>query len=270
MYSMVFEIILIVVLVASIGALVWLGLRKLPEIRVVDPGSSPEAKSKEVKYGILKKRLERMGSEHAESMKRNVLGPLGQKLQDTVRRAAGKLTAIERRYVQRQKGGIEKAHNPEVLRQLVGEAEVLMEEGRFDAAEKKLIEVVSHDPKNVAAYEHLGRLYFMNKDYAGARETFTFLMRLSPKDASVFAAQGEVAEAEGKTEEALKYYKAALDISPHNPKYLDFYIDAAIMSEDVHEATLALERLREVNPENQKIADFEERIAELRKKKKLG
>lgn len=267
---MIFETILIGVLVVSLGVMVWLGLCKLPEIRVVDPGSSKEAKSKEIKYGILKKRLERLGSEHAQNMKHRVLMPLGQAVQDAVRRAAGKLTAIERRYVQRQKGGIETAHNPEVLRQLVAEAENLMEESRYDAAEKKLIEVVSHDPKNVPAYERLGRLYFMNKDYAGARETFAFLLRLSPKDASVCASLGEVAEAEGKRDEALRYYKEALDISPNNPKYLDFYIDAAIVSEDVHEATSALERLREANPENQKITDFEERIEELRKKKKQG
>src|SRR4051812_12920351 len=112
---MIFEILLVLVLVVSLGAIIWLSVRKLPQIRVVDPGSSKEAKSKELKYNILKKRLERIGSEHAESMKRQ-LNPLGQKIQDTFRRAAGKLTAIERRYAERQKGGIAPAHNPEVLR----------------------------------------------------------------------------------------------------------------------------------------------------------
>ncbi|MBI1907977.1 tetratricopeptide repeat protein [Candidatus Uhrbacteria bacterium] len=261
------EILLIIVLAACLGALIWLGIRKLPQIRVVDPSSSKEAKSREVKYAILKQRLERMGSEKAQTLKRDVLVPVGTSIQNAVRRAAGKLTALERRYAERQKG-VEQAHNPEVLRELVREAEVLMDEERFDAAEKKLIEVVSHDPKNVAAYEHLGRLYFMKKDYQGARETFQFLLKLSPKDASVLAALGEVAEAEGKADDAMAFYKDALDISPNNPKYLDFYIDAAINAEDVHEATTALERLRDANQENQKIPEFEDRIAEVREKKK--
>lgn len=266
---MIVEIILIILLVVSLGVIVVLGIRKLPQIRVVDPSSSKEAKSKELKYAILKKRLERIGSERTENLRRQ-LSPIAQKAQDAFRRMAGKLTALERSYAERQKGGIEKAHDPEILRQLVREAEKMMEEERYDIAEKKLIEVVSHDPKNVTAYEHLGRLYFKNKDYTAARETFSFLLRLSPRDASVNASLGEVAEAEGKASDALRYYKEALDISPHNPKYLDFYIDTAIMNGDVHESMNALEHLREVNPENQKITEFEERIEEIREKKRHG
>lgn len=262
------ETILLIILIISLGVLAWLGLRKLPQIRVVDPASSREAKSKEVKYAILTKRLERMGSEKAESLKRDVLVPFGASIQNAVRRAAGKLTALERRYAERQRGVAVVAHNPEVLRELVGEAEKFIDEGRFDAAEKKLIEVVSHDPKNIPAYEHLGRLYLMNKDLPGARETFQFLIKLSPKDASVLASLGEVAEAEGKADEALKFYKEALGVSPHNPKYLDFYIDAAINSGDVAESMTTLDTLREVNPDNQKIVEFEERISELRERKK--
>lgn len=262
------ETILIIILILSLGALVWLAVRKLPQVRVVDPSSSKEAKSKELKNAILAKRLERIGSEKAESLKRDILMPVGTSIQNVVRRAAGKLTALERRYAERQKSGVVVVNNPEVLRELVREAEELLAADRYDAAEKKLIEVVSIDPKNVLAYERLGRLYLMNKDFVGARETFQFLMKLSPKDASVLAALGEVAEGEGKQDEALKYYKEALDISPHNPKYLDFYIDSAIMNGDVAEATTTLGTLREVNPENQKIAEFDERIAELRKKKK--
>jgi len=267
---MIFEITLIVVIALSIILIGWLALRKLPQIRVVDPGSSKEAKTKELKYAILKQRVERLGGERLAGLQRDVLSPLGGKIQDSFRRVAGKLTAIERRYADRQKSGITTAHNPEILRGLVREAETLVDEGHYDAAEKKLIEVVSHDPKNIPAYEHLGRLYLLNKDYAGARETFNFLLRLSPKDASVCAALGEVAEAEGRLAEALASYKLALDISPNNPKYIDFYLDTAILTGDVHEATTTLDHLREVNPENAKIADFEERINELRDKKKQG
>jgi Flp pilus assembly protein TadD len=267
---MILEIFLIVVIIAAVILLGWLALRKLPQIRVVDPSSSQETKTKELKYSILKTRMERVSGEHLTNMKRNILVPLGSKIQDSFRRVAGKLTAIERRYSDKQKGGIVTAHNPEILRGLINESEVLIDEGHYDAAEKKLIEVVSHDPKNIPAYEHLGRLYLLNKDFVGARETFNFLLRLSPKDASVCAALGEVAEAEGKQDEALVSYKLALDISPNNPKYIDFYLDTVITTGDVHEATTTLDHLRAVNPDNAKIEEFEERIKELREKKKGG
>lgn len=267
---MIWNIILIVLLAACVGIVAWLGMKKLPELRVVDPASSKEAKSKELKHAILRKRLERISGEHAAALKRNVLVPLGIGIQNAVRRVAGKLTAIERKYAERQKGGGEKLHNPEVLRALVREAETLMDEQHYEAAEKKLIEVVSHDPKNIPAYERLGHLYLATKDFAGAAETFRFLTRLSPKDASVLASLGEVADAEGRVDEARGYYKQALDLSPNNPKYIDFYISAVIASGDVHEATSALEHLRDVNPDNQKIPEFEAIIEELRQQKRLG
>lgn len=265
---MIWNVILIVVLVVCVAVVMWLGVKKLPELRVVDPSSSKEAKAKELKHTILRKRLERIGGERAAALRRNVFTPIATGLQNVVRRAAGKLTAIERTYVERQKGGGEKLHNPEVLRALVREAEELIDNERYEAAEKKLIEVVSHDPKNIPAYEHLGHLYLVTKDFAGARETFQFLTRLSPRDASVLASLGEVADAEGRHEDARGFYKQALDISPKNPKYIDFYISAAIEGGDVHEATTALEHLRESNPENQKIAEFEEMIEELRNEKR--
>lgn len=266
---MIFTLVLIAVIVVSVAVLTWLGVRKLPQLRVVDPASSREAKAREMKQSILQKRLERLGSERVQSLKRDVLLPLGSRVQELVRRFAGKLTALERKYADRQKGA-KQLHNPEVLRVLVQEAEAFINEERYDAAEKKLIEVVSHDPKNVPAYERLGRLYLLTKDLAGAKETFQFLSRLSPRDASVLASLGEVAEAQNDPAAAMVYYKQALDISPHNPKYLDFYVESAIANEDVTEATMTLDHLREVNPENQKIAEFEERIALVRERKKAG
>ncbi len=265
---MIGNIILIGLLVVCVGIVVWLGVKKLPELRVVDPASSKEAKEKEIKQTILRKRLERIGGEHAAALKRNVFVPVGRGMQNAVRRMAGKLTAIERKYAERQKGGGEKLHNPEVLRALVREAEELMDDERYEVAEKKLIEVVSHDPKNIPAYERLGHLYLQTKDFAGARETFQFLTRLSPKDASVLASLGEVADAEGRLEDAKGFYKQALDLSPKNPKYIDFYISAVIAVGDVHEATTALEHLREVNPDNQKIPEFEETIEAIRVQKR--
>lgn len=264
---MIPTIIIIVILVISLGTLAWLGVRKLPQLRVVDPGSSKEAKAREMKQNILQKRVERLGSERMQTLKRDVFLPLGSRLQEAVRRAAGKLTALERKYAERQKG-VQTIHNPEVLRTLVQEAEALTNEGRYEAAEKKLIEVVSHDPKNIPAYERLGRLYLSTKDFSGAKETFMFLNKLSPKDASVLASLGEVAEAQGDMAGAMKHYKQALDVSPHNPKYLDFYVEAAIANNDVTEATMTLDHLREVNPGNQKIEEFEARITEVREAKK--
>ncbi|MBI4449515.1 hypothetical protein HY634_00470, partial [Candidatus Uhrbacteria bacterium] len=65
----------------------------------------------------------------------------------------------------------------------------------------------------------------------------------------------------GKRAAALKEIQAAIGQSPRNPKYLDFAIELAMMERNPRLATKYLTQLREANPENQKLEEFEERIA---------
>src|SRR3989338_8797567 len=93
--------------VLGLGSLVALGMlaaRKLPRVQVVDPSSSREAKAKERKRAILEHRLSRQTSERVAAVGR-ATQPLVTAARNAFRRVAGKLTAIERRYEERQKKG---------------------------------------------------------------------------------------------------------------------------------------------------------------------
>lgn len=254
------DIALAVLLVGSLGVLGLIVWRKLPQIQVVDPSSSREAKSRERKRAILEDRLQRQATERVQSIKKSTV-PVFKAVQDGFRRVAGKLTAIERRYVEMQKQGTGKRGDASELRRLIDEAKGFMSAERFDAAEKTLIELLSLDPKNAQAYEMLGRLYIQTKDYGNAKEALEYLLKLSPKDASVLAGLGEVAELQGRMDDAYAYYEQAKDLSPNNPKYLDFYISTAIDVGKTHEAMVAIDHLREVNPDNKKIAEFDDAIS---------
>ncbi|MCR4312161.1 MAG: tetratricopeptide repeat protein [Candidatus Uhrbacteria bacterium] len=243
-----------------LAGIVW---RKLPQVRVVDPSSSREGKVKERKRAILEDRLTRQTQQHYETAKR-VAAPAVQGLRDAFRRIAGKLTAIERRYQEQQRKGTKRVIDPTELRRMVDEAKTMIVDGRYDPAEKLLIQVLSIDPKYADAYEAIARIYIATKNFENARESLQYLVRLSPKDPSVLASLGELAELEGKAVEALDYYRKAKELSPNNPKYLDFFITAAADAGDVLEASRALDHLREVNPDNQKIVDFEAVIAHAR------
>lgn len=262
---MILTIVFISLISLGFLLLLFLAFRKLPQIKVVDPGSSREAKTRGVKYDILRKRLERVSGERMESVKRTVSGPFAW-VQRSVRRVASRLAAIERSYAERQKGGAKRKANAQELKRMVEEAHELLEAERFDAAEKKLVEVLSIDPKNIDAYEDIGRLYIKTKNIENAKEAFKFLNKLSPQDASVLASLGEISLLEHDADTAFTYFSRAKNISPNNPKYLDFLIETAIQKGDVMEATIALKHLREVNPENKKISVFEERIEEVREK----
>jgi hypothetical protein len=57
--------------------------------------------------------------------------------------------------------------------------------------------------------------------------------------------------------------RKALEIEPNNPRYLDTILEISIIKKDKVLANETYKRLKEVNPENQKLAEIKEEIAEL-------
>ncbi len=264
---MILNIFLISLLILGLLTLIWLFWKKIPQLRILDPESLPEERTKRLKHDLIRQRVTRAGSKPLGSINKQVVKPLGTGLQNFFRRVAGKLTAVERRYQEKQKQTSTGKYKKEALHDLVEEGKKLMDEELWDRAEKKFIDVIGVDSKNIESYESLGRLYLAKKDYQSAKETFEFLAKLSKGDPSVIASVGEVAEKLGEDEVAFRNFKKAVELSPKNPKYLDFLITAAIKVKDWHEAQSAIDRLKEVNPDNNKIAAFEAEIKESRQTK---
>ncbi len=260
-----FDWLLTMGIVGSLAYLVFLAWRKAPQLSIVNPMSSREAQARERKNSLLEARMMRQVEERGRTVWKSSIKPIITAVQEAFRRIAGKLTAIERRYVERQRGGGTGTMDATALRQLVDEARAAMANERYDLAEQKLVAVVSHDPKHAEAYETLGRMYLSQGQFAEAREALEFLAKLSPKDPSVMVALGEVHEALGDAKGAFEYYAKGKAASPNNPKYLDFFIQSAIEVGEFYEAQQAIDHLREVNPENKKISEFEEMLAEKRK-----
>lgn len=267
---MFLTILLIVLLFAGVGLLVWLFWNKWEQLQLLDPDSLPDAQTRKLKYDILRQRVHRTGDKYVRHARTKVIGPVGRAAQEGVRRIAGKLTAAERAYQKRQRQTGALHVDQEAVRSMLQEAKDLLDAAQWDRAEKVLIQIISANPRHTEAYERLGRLYFQRKEYDLAFETWQFLNKLSPEDASVLTALGEVEEMRGNGESARSFYEQAIALRPNNPKYLDFMIDVLIRLGDVHEATTTLDRLREVNPENKKIDQFEKRIEEARKKRSVG
>ena len=252
-----------IVFLGSCGLLAFVAWKKAPQLSIVNPMSSKEAKARETKRTIIEERMRRQVEEKGRAFWKLSVLPGMKFIQEAFRRLAGKLTALERRYVEHQRKG--KIDQKELLAML-DEAKASITNERFDLAEKELIAIVTHDPKNIDAYETLGRMYLSQGQYENAKEALEFLVTLVPKDASVLAALGEVFDAQHDARSAYTFYEKAKNVSPNNPKYLDFFISTAIEIGDFYEAQRAVNHLREVNPDNQKIPEFEEMIREKRTK----
>ncbi len=265
---MFFTILLIILTIGGLAAIIWLVWKKLPQLRVVNPDTSRESRARRKKNEILRNRIERTGGKVARSINTRAVNPTLKSMQNIIRTVAGKLTAVERSYKEKQKIAGRSMTDPSVIQEFIDEAELYLKNEEFERAEKKLIDIIGLDQKNAHAYELLGRLYLQRRDIQLAEETFRFLTKLAKNDASAHAYLGEVLSDQGKDTEAYTYFERAMKLSPKNPKYLDFYIDSAIRQMKKHEAIVALERLRQVNPDNKKIEGFEKEIEALPSYKK--
>lgn len=150
------------------------------------------------------------------------------------------------------------------LENLLDEARHSIDDGKVIEAEKKFLEVVKLDPKNIEAYRGLGDLYYSKKQYNEAREIYKFLIKLNSvsvnRKSDYLFNLALLDKAEGNNGEALNDALKAIDLVPNSPRYLDFIIDLSILEGDKVGARRYLAKLKEVNPENQKITNWEESL----------
>ena len=254
-----------ILIVLSVLTLLVLVLRKIPRLRVIDIESIQKEKLKAMKEQIIFQKLTRKSS--------SVFGKVSKGSTTAVRvaskygrRAVQRLYALEQYYQKLTRIAEEGQHayEKERVRKLADEADELVKQGEFIPAEKIYIDIVSHNPKSIEAYEGLGMLYRKNKQFDQARETLSFSLKLSPDDASVLAALGELELDLGNEKKALEHLQKAVKKRSKNPKYLDYYIEAALRSGSLRDAREGMKKLREVNPENKKLEEFMERFSKLK------
>jgi len=256
-------IIPLILLVLSILVLLGLLFQKIPQLRVMNVDSSSKERSKRVKEQLILKKFQRTGGEKMKGVV-GLTQSLVKILSRTGRRAVQRLYALEQYYqkVKRTSAEGHHAYNDETIQRMIKEAEALWQKEEMIPAEKLYIDIISHNPKSVDAYEGLGNLYLENKQHEQARETFQFALRLSPEDASVSVSLAELEIDLGQPKLALVHLRKAIQKRPKNPRYLDFYIDTSLKAGSLKDASEGIKRLKEVNPENKKIAEFETRFSE--------
>jgi len=236
-------------------------IRKIPSIRVINVDSIPKERARKIKEQIILQRFQRSGSEKLRVVAK-ASSILGKEVSRAGRKAVQRLYALEQYYQRLKRTASEGQHayDQETIHRLTKQAEELLQKDEQIPAEKIFIDIISHNPKSVDAYEGLGDLYLANGQFDQARETLLVALRLSPNDASVNVSLAELEMKLGNTKAAVQYLKKAIQKRSKNPKYLDLYIEAALKAGSLKDAQEGIKLLKEVNPENQKIPEFEERF----------
>src|SRR3989339_203396 len=153
------------------------------------------------------------------------------------------------------------------------EFEELKKNGDSDAAEKKLIEIIGIDSKNLKAFRELGNLYLSRRDFNEAKQTFEHVIKLFEKEgggaqdfvklSDIYFDLASVSRAIESWDNVILNLDKALEIEPNNPRYLDTKLEISIIKKDKKQAQETYKKLAEVNPENQKLNELKKQIDEL-------
>ncbi|MCX6715362.1 MAG: tetratricopeptide repeat protein [Candidatus Uhrbacteria bacterium] len=256
-------IIPLVLIVVGIISVVSLLIRKMPQLRVINVDSIPKERTRKIKEQIILQKFQRASGDKMKGVTSLAL-MIGRTFSRTGRRIVQRLYTLEQYYQKLKRSASEGQHayDAETIHRLIEEAETLRQKDELIPAEKMYIDIISHNPKSVDAYEGLGNLYLANNQFDQARETLQFSLRLSPNDASVLVSLAQLEMKLDQPKSSLVHLKKAIQKRPKNPKYLDLYIEVSLKAGSLKDAQEGIKRLKEVNPENQKIQDFETRFSE--------
>ncbi len=259
----------IIIILVCLVIILFIIIRKFPQLAVLDVANLPEEKEDQTKAKIIKERLHRDFS---------FLSKFWQKLSRFWRLKFGftffwleKLTKIRDEYLNSKKmAGISSAEKISLLIKEADELKKSEELADLNLAESKLIEAVSIDRKNLSAFIDLAEVYFRQKKYLESKQTYLYclkLLELNPdknQEAEVNYSLAEVNWELRELDEAQENIIESLNTLPLSPRFLDLAISIDLEMRDLKSASEHLQVLEDSNPENNKLAEFRERIEKLK------
>lgn len=261
-------IISLIILIASLVVVAVIVIKKFPALAILDVGNIPGEKEAKFKDEMMRKRVERDVSKLSGFFGRLWLS-LSRYLSSLLQSSHAKLNEAKTKY--RHAAKVPFAERKHAIKELFFAYSEAMKKEDWPRAESQLVEIVSLDQKNLLAFFRLGDLYGRQKKWTEARETYGYSLKLARQQAKeglepeispqeVFYSLSWIEKEAGDLEAALDNIREALDLEPNSPRYLDLILDLSIMRKDKSLATMALEKLVAANPENNKLADWQEKI----------
>jgi tetratricopeptide (TPR) repeat protein len=244
-------------------------IRKFPILAILDVNNIPGEKEAKFKEQIIKQRVERDVARWSGFFGRVWLF-LRRRLSNLLGIWHGRLKKAKTAH--KLSSGWAWPKRREKIEELLAAAAELMEKEDFNQAEEKLVEAISLDQKNLPAFFALGELYETRKKWSEARQTYEYSLKLARQKIKDGEEVEEITPQEilfclanmekdaGEAEAAMENIRTALDFEPNNPRYLDLILDLSIIRKDKDLARECLEKLRAVNPENQKLGEREDEV----------
>ena len=274
---------LVVAIIASIGVIIFIVLRKFPTLSAIDTSDMQDEKQNKLKKDIMAERLARKLVERFGFIK-NMSVPAWRVTKRVVKDLYSNIHTLEKQYrLTRTEKARSSVPTRIVERDIALEAQKYFKDGNLQKAEDAYISLIGYNEKNIDAYEGLAEVYFAKKEFDHAKKTLNYLLQIKEKNienepkkknnkgkkaisedereiAFHHFELGEIHEKNGDREKALRSFKEALKLDKKNPKYLDRLIESSIMQENKLLAQKTLDTLKEVNEDNTKLRDWQRRV----------
>lgn len=263
-----YNIIPLILILISLIIIIIIVVRRFPQLAILDVENMPSEKAEKIKEKIIKSRLERDFSNWNARIA-DIFGVVSKRL-NFFSNWLNKLKELKEKHREEQK--LASISLEEKIELFLNQARELVKKEELDSlaeAEAKLIEIVSLDQKYLPAFILLGEVYAKLKKYTEAKQTFIYVLRLlelkndSKAEAEINYQLSLVNESLENLDEARNNIIESLKVEPNNPRYLNTLLDLAIMQKDKVLGQETLDRLSEVNPENQKLEEWQEVVSSL-------
>jgi tetratricopeptide (TPR) repeat protein len=259
------DIISWIIIFICLVAVIFIAIRKFPQLAILDVENIPEEKVEKMKERLIKERLDRDFSQTAKKISAFWILVLDRF--NFFSRWLESLKGVKNKIV--QKNSLAKVGKKEKIEMHLKQAQEYMKKNDLESlaeAERELIEAVSLDQKYLPAFVALGDVYGRLKKYQEAKQSFVYAIRLlelngdkkTEADVSYQLCLTNISL--GLLDEAKINVVESLLLEPNNPRYLSTLLDIAIDTKDKSLAKEAWERLRDVNPDNQKLEEKREEV----------
>jgi len=261
-----------ILIIIALAVLLIIVVKKFPALAILNVSDLPGEKEAKFKDRIIKTRVQRDLAVVGGFFGRIWLF-VTKRLAATLKERQAQLKKIRTNY--RASLKMSWLDKQKKIRELSALAKEALKKEDESGSEEKLLEIVSLDQKNLEAFFELGSLYERQKKWPEARETYEYALKLARQPREESGISGDITAqeiyfslsgVEKETDDlaaALENIREALELEPNNPRYLDLILDLSIMRKDKELAQESWEKLASVNPENQKLAEWQAKIDQM-------
>jgi tetratricopeptide (TPR) repeat protein len=129
-------------------------------------------------------------------------------------------------------------------------AQLLAEIGKADQAKPMLAELIKAHPDNAEALDAAYRVSMATKDFATAKTDAEALVAIRPKSATAYLYEGRVAEAQNRTDDAIRFFAAAVGAQPDAYEPLQEEMHLLVAAKRIDEAMKRLDDFSARYPSN--------------------